>query len=404
MGFRSLIPHLRPIYTPWVCASLSVSILAVSLPLSILEHGRSYGSISVVMGAGGIGAALGALRVGVLTDRWGPARVAAGALTAIAAGCCLLGTTTIVALLAIAQLAIGRGVIGVMLSRQAVLTSTVSTDLRGRAMSLMGGSMRLSVLVGTAGGGVLYDFFGDRWTFVAAGVISAIGVSAVLPELRQDRETTVSARGGWADLFHVFRQHRRRLVAGGMFGMFVMTAREGRMVVLPLVGVALDLSPAAIGGLVAVGYTADLVLFPVSGYVMDRFGRLAAMFPAYGLLAIGLGMLATAETATMAILAGVLMGVGNGMSSGSLFTIGSDLAPEDGTASFLSGISVLTDMGRVVGPVLVGVTAKAFGLDVAAAVLAMVMVTGLVWLAVVLGETAGRLPGSRPPHGTPSVR
>jgi len=404
MGFRSLIPHLRPIYTPWVCASLSLSILAVSLPLSILEHGRSYGSISVVMGAGGIGAALGALRVGVLTDRWGPARVAAGALTAIAAGCCLLGMTTIVALLAIAQLAIGRGVIGVMLSRQAVLTSTVSTDLRGRAMSLMGGSMRLSVLVGTAGGGVLYDFFGDRWTFVAAGVISAIGIFAVLPELRQDRETTASARGGWADLFHVFRQHRRRLVAGGMFGMFVMTAREGRMVVLPLVGVALDLSPAAIGGLVAVGYTADLVLFPVSGYVMDRFGRLAAMFPAYGLLAIGLGMLATADTATMAIVAGVLMGVGNGMSSGSLFTIGSDLAPEEGTASFLSGISVLTDMGRVVGPVLVGVTAKAFGLDVAAAVLAMVMVTGLVWLALVLGETAGRQPGSRPPHGTPSVR
>jgi MFS family permease len=188
-----------------------------------------------------------------------------------------------------------------------------------------------------------------------------------------------------------------------MFGMFVMTAREGRMVVLPLVGVALDLSPAAIGGLVAVGYTADLVLFPVSGYVMDRFGRLAAMFPAYGLLAIGLGMLATADTATMAIVAGVLMGIGNGMSSGSLFTIGSDLAPEEGTASFLSGISVLNDTGRIVGPVLVGVTAKAFGLDVAAAVLAMVMVAGLVWLALVLGETAGRLPGSRPPYDTPSV-
>jgi len=264
--------------------------------------------------------------------------------------------------------------------------------------------MRLSVLVGTAGGGVLYDLFGDRWTFVAAGVISAIGIFAVLPELRHGRETTASARGGWADLFHVFRQHRRRLVAGGMFGMFVMTAREGRMVVLPLVGVALDLSPAAIGGLVAVGYTADLVLFPVSGYVMDRFGRLAAMFPAYGLLAIGLGVLATADTATMAIVAGVLMGVGNGMSSGSLFTIGSDLAPKEGTASFLSGISVLSDTGRVVGPVLVGVTAKAFGLDVAAAVLAMVMVTGLVWLALVLGETDGRLPGSRPPRDTPSVR
>ena len=233
----------------------------------------------------------------------------------ITASCCLLSTTTIIALLVAAQLAIGRGVVGVMLSRQTVLTSTVSKGLRGRAMSLMGGSWRLSVLVGTASGGVLYDLVGDRWTFMTAGMVSAVGIFTVLPELRQDKDTTASTQGGWADLFNVLRQHRRRLIASGMFGMFVNTAREGRLAVLPLVGVALNLSPSAIGGLVAVGYTADLMLFPVSGYIMDRFGRLAAMFPSYGLLAGGLGMLATADTATMAIIAGVLMGIGNGLSS-----------------------------------------------------------------------------------------
>jgi MFS family permease len=388
MGFRSLKPHLRPIYAPWVCASLTVSILAVALPLSILEHGRSYGSISVVMGAGGVGAALGALRVGVLTDRWGAARVAVGALGVIAAASCLLGTTNIVVLLALAQLAIGRGVVGVMLSRQAVLTSVVATDVRGRVMALMGGSMRLSVLVSAVSGGVLYDLVGDRWTFVAAGAVSVAGMVAVLPEARHTSDRIVGAGGGWANLFRVFRRHRRRLIRGGVFGMLVTTAREGRMVVLLLVGVALGLSPAAIGGLVAVGYTADLALFPVSGYVMDRFGRKAAMFPAYGLLAVGLGMLATADTATVAIIAGVLMGIGNGMSAGSIFTIGSDLAPEEGTASFLSGVSVLTGTGCVIGPVLVGVVAKAFGLGAAAATLAAVMVAGLLWLAFVLGETA----------------
>ena len=160
MGFRSLKPHLRPIYAPWVCASLTVSILAVALPLSILEHGRSYRSISGVMGAGGVGVALGTLRVGVLTDRWGAARAAVGALGVIAAASCPLGTTNIVVLLTLAQLAIGRGVVGVMLSRQAVLTSVVATDVRGRAMALVGGSMRLSVLVGAVSGGVLYDLVG----------------------------------------------------------------------------------------------------------------------------------------------------------------------------------------------------------------------------------------------------
>lgn len=184
MGFRSLKPHLRPIYAPWVCASLTVSILAVALPLSILEHGRSYRSISVVMGAGGVGVALGTLRVGVLTDRWGAARVAVGALGVIAAASCPLGTTNIVALLALAQLAIGRGVVGVMLSRQAVLTSVVATDVRGRAMALVGGSMRLSVLVGAVSGGVLYDLVGvvakAFGPGAAAATLAAVMVAGLL--------------------------------------------------------------------------------------------------------------------------------------------------------------------------------------------------------------------------------
>ena len=184
MGFRSLKPHLRPIYAPWVCASLTVSILAVALPLSILEHGRSYRSINVVMGAGGVGVALGTLRVGVLTDRWGAARVAVGALGVIAAASCPLGTTNIVVLLTLAQLAIGRGVVGVMLSRQAVLTSVVATDVRGRAMALVGGSMRLSVLVGAVSGGVLYDLVGvvakAFGPGAAAAALAAVMVAGLL--------------------------------------------------------------------------------------------------------------------------------------------------------------------------------------------------------------------------------
>ena len=122
--------------------------------------------------------------------------MAVGALGVIAAASCLLGTTNIIPLLALAQLAIGRGVVGVMLSRQAVLTSVVATDVRGRAMALMGGSMRLSVLVSAVSGGVLYDLVGDRWTFVAAGAVSVAGMVAVLPEARHASVRTVGAGGG----------------------------------------------------------------------------------------------------------------------------------------------------------------------------------------------------------------
>ena len=167
------------------------------------------------------------------------------------------------------------------------------------------------------------------------------------------------------------------------------------MVLLPLVGVALDLRPSNIGILIAAGYAADLVLFPLSGSVMDRFGRLAATVPAYGLLAVGLLSLLVANSASGVLVAGLVMGLGNGLSAGSLFTLSSDLAPSKGTASFLAGVSLLTDMGRVLGPLLVGMAATWWGLDAAAVVLATVMVAGLVWLVWLVGET-GKVSTTQP--------
>jgi MFS family permease len=126
---------------------------------------------------------------------------------------------------------------------------------------------------------------------------------------------------------------------------------------------------------------------------MDRLGRLAAMVPAYGLLAAGFLLLASADTSAGVLVAGVVMGVGNGLSSGSLFTLGSDVAPVEGTASFLAAVSVLIDTGRIMGPLLVGVVADALGLGAAAVALTVVMVAGVLWLLTVVGETSDRSTG-----------
>ena len=160
------------------------------------------------------------------------------------------------------------------------------------------------------------------------------------------------------------------------------------MVLLPLVGVALDLRPSTIGILVAAGYSADLILLPLSGYIMDRLGRLAAIVPAYALLALGLLSLLVVDSATGVLFSGLVMGVGNGLSAGSLFTLSSDLAPKEGTASFLSAVALITDGGRVLGPLVVAVVASLGSLDGAAVGLALVMTLGLVWLVTVVGETS----------------
>ena len=388
MGFRALTPYVWPIYGPWMSASLGMSLLLVALPIILVGDGHGYAVASIVAGAGGAGAAAGALPVGWATDRWGPARVGAGSLLAMVGSAAVMTASGAVAILGFGHFVFGGGALGVLLSRQADLTRRIPPLLRGRAMSLMGGTMRFSVLLGTIVGGTLVDVAGARWTFGAAGLGAAIGIPAVLPgALKPEREVAPIGAGG-PGLFEVVRANRRRLLHAGLFGMAAMTTREGRMVLLPLVGVALDLRPSAIGILVATGYSADLILFPLSGFIMDRLGRLAAIVPAYGLLALGLLSLLVVDSATGVLLSGLVMGLGNGLSAGSLFTLSSDLAPEEGTASFLSAVALLTDGGRIFGPLVVAVVASLGSLDAAAVGLALVMILGLVWLVAVVGETS----------------
>ena len=395
MGFRSLVPYVWPVYGPWMAASLGMSILLVSLPIVLVVDGHGYALAALVTGAGGAGAAAFALPVGWATDRWGPARVGAGSLGVMVSAATAMASTSRPLVLGVAQLVFGGSCLAVMLSRQADLTRRIPVALRGRAMALMGGTMRFSVLLGTVVGGVLVDVAGARLTFLAAGVGAAIGIPAVLPGARTVGWEVAPVGSVGPGLIKVLQCNRRRLLHAGLFGMTAMTAREGRMVLLPLVGVALDLRPSTIGLLVAAGYAADLILFPISGSIMDRFGRLAAMVPAYGLLAVGLVSLVVADSARGVLVAGLVMGLGNGLSAGSLFTLSSDVAPQKGTASFLSGVSLLTDIGRVLGPLLVGLAATWWGLGSAAVVLATVMVAGLVWLVWLVGET-GKVPTSQP--------
>jgi MFS family permease len=174
--------------------------------------------------------------------------------------------------------------------------------------------------------------------------------------------------------------------------MLVMTAREGRYVVLPLIGDDLGLGVTAVGAVVTVGTAADLLLFPVAGWVMDRFGRLAAMVPAFGLVAVGLVLLGLAGSTAAVVIAGAIIGIGNGLSAGTMLTLGSDLAPQDATGEFLAGMAVLQDLGRIAGPLLVGVVGTAVGLGAASIALAIVLGIAIVWLVAVIGETGNRLP------------
>ena len=123
--------------------------------------------------------------------------------------------------------------------------------------------------------------------------------------------------------------------------MLIQAGREGRYVIIPLVADRLGLSVAEIGGLLAVGTVIDFVVFPISGVIMDRFGRLYSIVPAFTVMAIGLVMLGLADDATDVAIASVLIGAGNGVTSGAVLTLGADLAPEGEEGPYLAGFTLV---------------------------------------------------------------
>lgn len=383
-----------PVFAPITAGTFAIALLIPVLPLYLTRSGISLELTSVVLASVGLGATLGGLPAGALIARFGEQRVMIGALVGLGITASLLGISNAALVLVGLRLGTGASNIGLRLSRQTYITRRVETRARGRAMAMIGGSFRLSLFVGPLLGGVLAETIGFTWTFVIAGAASLFGlVPAILAGPDDDvvgnTERPAAVRVG---LFSTIKRHRRLLATAGVVPMLTLAVREGRHVVVPLIGDELGLSVSAIGALVAVGTLSELVLFPVAGIVMDRFGRLAAMIPSFTLIAIGLMVLAFAETTAAMVVAGVVMGVGNGLSSGTMLTLGSDLAPPEEPAPFLSAIAVIQDMGKFVGPLLVGFVAAASNLGVSAMVLAGVMVFVIVYLLAVLGETSGDQP------------
>src|SRR5690606_5771390 len=181
-------------------------------------------------------------------------------------------------------------------------------------------------------------------------------------------------------VFRTMWQHRGVLSRLGVAAASLSAVRSARQVVLPVWGVSIGLDATTIAVVVGVSGALDFALCYASGPVMDRFGRLWGALPA--MLLMGAGFIALAFThdrtdASMwfAMFAAVL-GVGNGLSSGILMTLGSDTAPRDAPAAYLGSWRTLTDVGGAAAPLLVSGVAAAVSISVA---------TGLVGVIGLLG-------------------
>ncbi|WP_271986027.1 MFS transporter [Pseudoclavibacter terrae] len=385
-----------------------IPTVAVSLGTGIEFAGFIAGSLM-------IGQMIGDLPAGAVVQRLGEKRAMLAALAVSLVGILLCAFAVAPWMLLIGVVIIGISAANFNLARHAFLTTYVPLRYRARVLSTLGGVFRAGFFVGPfiiAGILVLFDApqYGF-WVFIVCGAIAAlILLFAPDPETvaRPAHSAKVVADAGVGDVgvlppkrlgvFATIRVNAGVLVRLGTGAGIMAALRAARNVMLPLWALSIGMDTAAAVLVIGVSAGVDFALFFVSGWVMDRFGRVWGAVPA--LLGLGAGFLALAFTHDLAgdasqlwftVLA-IWLGFANGIGSGILMTLGADLAPRQDPAPFLGAWRLITDSSAASVPVIVAA---------ATALLSISFTSGMLG---VLGFVGAALMGWQIPKHVPRPR
>jgi MFS family permease len=375
-----------PAFGPSVLWSVGAGAVLPVVALSARGLGASVGLAALFVGITTLAEFAAAVPAGVLVDRIGERRALVLAGLADAAGCALALVAPSLWVLALAVLLLGPTGAVFLLARQSYLTATAPVALRARAMSTLGGVTRIGLFLGPLVGAPVVARWGPQAAF---GVAVVAGVLAALVAWRSADLGSHRGPGGRAErmpVAEVVARHRRVLLTVGLGVLAIGLARSSRVVVVPLWAEHIGLTPAQTSLVFAAAALVEVLLFWPAGTVMDRHGRVWVAAPVSVLL--GLGLLVLPLTATLAGVAVValVMGVGNGLGSGIVMTLGADAAPRVGRAPFLGVWRLLSLVGHNGASVVVAAVAAAATIGAASVVMGVLTLAGGAWLVRWLPE------------------
>lgn len=151
----------------------------------------------------------------------------------------------------------------------------------------------------------------------------------------------------------MMRAHRKLFVTLGIATLLVGAVRGARQTVLPLWGEYLGLDPEVISLIFGLSGALDILLFYPGGRIMDRYGRLWIAIPSMLTMGVAMALLPlTGDVASMSAVA-ALLGLGNGLGSGIIMTVGAYVAPAEGRSAFLGVWGLFQDAGDALGPLVI---------------------------------------------------
>ena len=359
-----------PAFGPSFLFGLGEGAILPVIALSVRDLGGSVATAALAVTLIGIGSLVSNLPASMITARYGERWAIVGAAVWGAIAMVLCGTVPSLAVFAVGVFMVGMSGAVFGLARQSYLTEAVPFHYRARALSTLGGVMRIGLFVGPFVAAALIHAMGlpgAYWAGVGALLLAAV-VAVRMPDLPEPVATAdapAPSRGA-ATIRSVGSGHLRLFATVGVGVLLVSAVRASRQAVIPLWAENIGLEAAATSLIYGLAGGIDMLVFYPAGKIMDRKGRAWVAVPSMAIMGTALLLTPFTHGATTLLLASLLIGFGNGIGSGMVMTLGADYSPVAGRAQFLGLWRLMSDIGATAGPGLL--SAVTAGVSLAAGV------------------------------------
>ena len=376
------------VYIPAFLTSFCMGMLAPTIPAKVDLIGGTAFIIGLAVGAQGLGEAFFSIPTGLLINKFGNKKIMLIGMAGLSISGSLSGLfqNNLALYFALFSLGVFYGFFS--LSRHSFMTQIVPSEYRGKAFSRFGGINRIGWFFGPVIGGFTAGSIGIDIPFYIISVVALFTTILIFFSTEPTNEKLIQSNETKPPTFkETILDNKKSFTIGGSGHFIMQFLRQCRHVLIPIWAFSIGLGVEELGLIQSISAAIDMTLFYPVGLIMDKYGRKWTSVPSIILLSLGFIFMTYVDSFNGLMLVGLILGFANGLGSGAMLTLGSDLSPKNQPGSFLGIWRLFGWSGNSAGGPISGAIAQTVGNTASALSISMIGGIGVIIFSFLLPET-----------------
>ena len=376
------------VYIPAFLTSFCMGMLAPTIPAKVDLIGGTAFIIGLAVGAQGLGEAFFSIPTGLLINKFGNKKIMLIGMAGLSISGSLSGLFQNNLALYFALFSLGTFYGFFSLSRHSFMTQIVPSEYRGKAFSRFGGINRIGWFFGPVIGGFTAGSIGIDMPFYIISIVALFTTILIFFTTEPTNENLIQSNEIKSPTFtETILDNKKSFTIGGSGHFIMQFLRQCRHVLIPIWAFSIGLGVEELGLIQSISAAIDMTLFYPVGLIMDKYGRKWTSVPSIVLLSLGFIFMTYVDSFNGLMLVGLLLGFANGLGSGAMLTLGSDLSPKNQPGSFLGIWRLFGWSGNSAGGPISGAIAQTVGNTASALSISMIGGIGVIIFSFLLPET-----------------